>query len=103
MRVGSHRSHTDAQGRFLLAHISPESTTLVVDGASANTKQRHYGRFDIRIHPESGRSIDLGFPIWLSPLDTKHTMSFAAPAKKDITLTTPQIPGLEVRIPKGSV
>ncbi|MFW3477167.1 RHS repeat-associated core domain-containing protein [Streptomyces microflavus] len=103
VRVGSHRSHTDAQGRFLLAHISPESTTLVVDGASANTKQRHYGRFDIRIHPKPGRSIDLGFPIWLSPLDTKHTMSFAAPAKKDITLTTPQIPGLEVRIPKGSV
>ncbi|XUL85307.1 hypothetical protein ACQ86D_00220 [Streptomyces galilaeus] len=39
----------------------------------------------------------------MTPLDTKHTVHFAAPAKKDIVLTTPQIPGLEVRIPKGSV
>lgn len=103
VRVGSRRSHTDAQGRFLLADISAEATTLVVDGTSANSERRQYGRFDIRIHPKPGRSTDLGFPVWLSPLDTKHTVSFAAPAKKDVTLTTPQIPGLEVRIPKGSV
>lgn len=103
VRVGSRRSHTDAQGRFLLARISPEATTLVVDGASASTSKRQYGRFDIRIHPKSGQSTDLGFPIWLSPLDTKHTLSFTAPAKKDLTLTTPQIPGLEVHLPKGSV
>ncbi|MFJ7195342.1 MULTISPECIES: RHS repeat-associated core domain-containing protein [unclassified Streptomyces] len=103
VRVDDKRGQTDAKGRFLLTGISEDATTLVVDGASANTGQRQYGRFDIRIHPEAGRSTDLGFPVWLTPLDTKHTVSFDAPAKKDITLTTPQIPGLEVRIPKGSV
>ncbi|MFG2217397.1 polymorphic toxin-type HINT domain-containing protein [Streptomyces sp. NPDC048685] len=103
VRVGDTRGHTDAKGRFLLTGISEDATTLVVDGASANTEQRQYGRFDIRIHPRAGRSTDLGFPVWLTPLDTRHTVTFDAPAKKDITLTTPQIPGLEVRIPKGSV
>ncbi|MEU8702411.1 polymorphic toxin-type HINT domain-containing protein [Streptomyces sp. NPDC048680] len=103
VRVGDKHGRTDAKGRFILAGINKDATTLVVDGNSANTKKRQYGRFDIRIHPKAGQSTDLGFPVWLTPLDTKHTVSFAAPAKKNITLTTPQIPGLEVRIPKGSV
>ncbi|MFE2601034.1 RHS repeat-associated core domain-containing protein [Streptomyces sp. NPDC059396] len=101
--VGGKSGRTDGQGRFLLAGISPEATTLVVDGTSANTERRQYGRFDIRIHPKAGRAVDLGFPVWMTPLDTKHTVRFAAPAKTDVVLRTPKIPGLEVRIPKGSV
>ncbi|MCL7377079.1 RHS repeat-associated core domain-containing protein [Streptomyces sp. 35G-GA-8] len=101
--VGDTSTRTDARGRFLLAGIRPEATTLVVEGASANTEQRQYGRFDIRIRPEAGRSVDLGFPVWMTPLDTKHTVRFAAPAKTEVVLKTPSIPGLEVRIPKGSV
>ncbi|MFC5802176.1 RHS repeat-associated core domain-containing protein [Streptomyces formicae] len=101
--VGRKTTRTDTQGRFLLTGISPDATTVIVDGTSANTKQRHYGRFDIRIHPKTGQSVDLGFPVWMSPLDTRHTVRFDAPAKTDVVLTTPKIPGLEVRIPKGSV
>ncbi|MGV9503901.1 RHS repeat-associated core domain-containing protein [Streptomyces sp. NPDC003642] len=101
--VGKKIAKTDGQGRFVLSGINPEATTLVVDGASANSSKRSYGRFDIRIRPVAGRSTVLGFPVWMTPLDTKHTVSFDTPAKSDVTLTTPQIPGLEVRIPKGSV
>ncbi|HEY8980776.1 MAG TPA: IPT/TIG domain-containing protein [Streptomyces sp.] len=103
VRVGTQTARTDAKGRFLLAGINPDATTLVIDGSTANTKKRSYGRYDIRIHPKADMSVDLGFPIWMTPLDTKHTVIFDAPAKKDIVLATPQIPGLEVRIPKGSV
>ncbi|MEW1722060.1 RHS repeat-associated core domain-containing protein [Streptomyces sp. NPDC093109] len=101
--VGAKTARTDARGRFLLAGISDTATTLVVNGARANTERRQYGRFDIHISPKKGRTVDLGFPVWMTPLDTKHTVRFAAPAKKDIVLKTPEIPGLEVRIPKGSV
>ncbi|WP_455753186.1 RHS repeat-associated core domain-containing protein [Streptomyces chartreusis] len=103
VRVGKKATRTDAKGRFLLTGISAAATTAVVDGASANTSKRSYGRYDIRIHLLSGRSTDLGFPVWMTPLDTKNTVVFDAPAKTNVTLTTPQIPGLEVRIPKGSV
>jgi RHS repeat-associated protein len=103
VRVGKKTDRTDGMGRFLLTGISANATTLVVDGSSANTPRRTYGRYDIRIHPVAGRSTDLGFPIWMTPLDTKHTVTFDAPSKTDVTLTTPQIPGLEVHIPKGSV
>ncbi|MFD7865554.1 RHS repeat-associated core domain-containing protein [Streptomyces sp. NPDC059783] len=101
--AGGSSTRTDGKGRFLLAGISDSTTTLVVDGSSANTAQRQYGRFDIHVQPEPGRSIDLGFPVWMTPLDTKHTVTFDAPAKTEVVLKTPEIPGLEVRIPKGSV
>ncbi|WP_159392844.1 RHS repeat-associated core domain-containing protein [Streptomyces cyaneogriseus] len=103
VRVGTKRTLTDAKGRFLLVGISPQATTLIIDGSTANTKKRAYGRFEIRIHPKAGMSVDLGFPVWMAPLDTKHTVTFEATAKKDVVLTTPSIPGLEVRIPAGSV
>ncbi|WP_171908294.1 restriction endonuclease fold toxin [Streptomyces niveus] len=101
--VGSKSARTDAQGRFLLSGIAGNATTLVVDGASANNSKRSYGRYDIRISPKADRTVDLGFPVWMTPLDTKNTVTFAAPAKADVVLKTPKIPGLEVRIPKGSV
>ncbi|WP_187280382.1 RHS repeat-associated core domain-containing protein [Streptomyces sp. IB2014 016-6] len=101
--VGKKSAKTDARGRFLLSGIADTSTTLVVEGASANSSKRSYGRYDIRISPKGGRTVDLGFPVWMTPLDTKNTVKFAAPAKADVVLKTPKIPGLEVRIPKGSV
>ncbi|MEU4920842.1 RHS repeat-associated core domain-containing protein [Streptomyces parvus] len=101
--VGRKTTRTDAHGRFVLSGVSPRATTVVVDGSSANTAKRQYGRFDIRVELVAGRTTDLGFPVWMTPLDTKHTVTFDAPAKADVVLKTPQIPGLEVRIPKGSV
>ncbi|GAA1170769.1 hypothetical protein GCM10009654_29950 [Streptomyces hebeiensis] len=101
--VGVKSARTDARGRFLLSGIPVTATTLVVDGASADTERRRYGRFDIRVHPRAGRTVDLGFPVWMTPLDTRHTVRFGAPTKTEVVLKTPKIPGLEVRIPKGSV
>ncbi|WP_212908495.1 RHS repeat-associated core domain-containing protein [Streptomyces sp. TS71-3] len=103
VRVGRKSARTDTRGRFLLTGISTDATTLVVDGSTANTKNRQYGRFDIRIHPRAHHTTDLGFPVWMTPLDTRHTVHFDAPAKHNVVLTTPSIPGLELRIPKGSV
>ncbi|MFZ4279140.1 RHS repeat-associated core domain-containing protein [Streptomyces rhizosphaericola] len=103
VKVGEKSSRTDPQGRFLLAGIDVHETTLVVDGSSANTRQRQYGRFDIHVRPKAGTTVDIGFPVWMTPLDTKHTVRFSAPATSDVVLKTPQIPGLEIRIPKGSV
>ncbi|MEU0381008.1 RHS repeat-associated core domain-containing protein [Streptomyces cyaneofuscatus] len=103
VKVGKKSSRTDAKGRFLLTGINVHETTLVVDGSSANTRQRQYGRFDIHVRPKADSTVELGFPVWMTPLDTKHTVRFSAPATSDVVLKTPQIPGLEIRIPKGSV
>ncbi|MFF4160310.1 RHS repeat-associated core domain-containing protein [Streptomyces sp. NPDC001678] len=101
--VGRASALTDDRGRFLLPGIDTGATTLLVEGGTADAGDRHYGVFRIRIRPKAGETTDLGFPVWMTPLDTRHTLTFEAPAQQDIVLTTPQIPGLEVRIPKGSV
>ncbi|MFJ6784754.1 RHS repeat-associated core domain-containing protein [Streptomyces yangpuensis] len=103
VRVGEVVGRTDGLGRFLLSGIGERATTLVVDGSSADTADRRYGRFDIRITPKASHTTELGFPVWMTPLDTRHTVRFQAPARQDVVLKTPHIPGLEVRIPKGSV
>ena len=103
VKAGTQHTRTDAQGRFLLAGVAATVTTLVVDGQSANSAARQYGRFDIHVSLRPGRTTELGFPVWMTPLDTKHVVKFDAPAKTEVVLKSPSIPGLEVRIPQGSV
>jgi RHS repeat-associated protein len=94
---------TDRLGRFLLRGLAPSTTTVIVDGSTANTRTRSYGLYRIRVHPVAGHTTLLGFPVWMSPLDTADVVHFPAPTDRDVVLTTPKIPGLEVHIPKGSV
>ncbi|WP_225642595.1 RHS repeat-associated core domain-containing protein [Streptomyces werraensis] len=103
VRADGGKTRTDARGRFLLTGISADTRTIVVDGATANTIKRTYGRYDIRVKPKAGKTTDLGFPVWMTPLDMAHTVRFSAPTTKEVVLTTPRIPGLEIRLPKGSV
>jgi RHS repeat-associated protein len=103
VRAGDRKTRTDARGRFLLAGIDAETRTITVDGASANTAKRTYGRYDIRVNPKAGKTTDLGFPVWMTPLDMAHTVRFTAPTAREVVLKTPRIPGLEIRLPKGSV
>jgi RHS repeat-associated protein len=103
VRAGDSKTRTDARGRFLLTGINAETRTIVVDGATANTAKRTYGRYDIRVKPKAGKTTDLGFPVWMTPLDMAHTVRFTAPTTKEVVLKTPRIPGLEIRLPKGSV
>ncbi|WP_455712983.1 RHS repeat-associated core domain-containing protein [Streptomyces phaeochromogenes] len=103
VRIGGTARRTDARGRFVLDVLNSNATTLTVDGRTANTRTRHYGIFDIHVSLRDGKATQLGFPVWMTPLDTKHTVAFDAPTRRDVVLKTPKIPGLEVRIPKGSV
>jgi RHS repeat-associated protein len=94
---------TDEQGRFLLADLKPGRRVLRVDGASASSPGRVFGLHDIGVDLTAGQTHVLPYTIWLSKLDTKHTVMFTSPADREVVLTTPAIPGLEVRLPKGAV
>ncbi|WP_225642589.1 RHS repeat-associated core domain-containing protein [Streptomyces werraensis] len=103
VRAGEHETRTDARGRFLLRGIGTDTRSITVDGTTANTVKRTYGRYDIHVEVKAGKTTGLGFPVWMSPLDMAHTVRFTAPAAQEVVLRTPRIPGLEVRLPKGSV
>ncbi|WNV87867.1 RHS repeat-associated core domain-containing protein [Umezawaea sp. Da 62-37] len=103
VRVDDVRTTTDAQGRFLVRGVRPNATTVIVDGYAAKTEPARYGTFRIRAKVVAGATTALDATVWLPRLDTRHTQKLDAPTSRETVLTTPDIPGLEVRVPAGSV
>jgi RHS repeat-associated protein len=101
--AGAVSATTDRTGRFLLSGLPGGATTFVVDGGTANSGARKFGLYTIQADAPRGRTTVLPYTIWLQQLDTAHLVRIASPTTAETVLTTPQIPGLEVRIPAGSV
>jgi RHS repeat-associated protein len=92
---------TDATGRFLLRGIPAGHDVLVIEGGLI--AGRRYGTFSVGVQVAANRQTTLGYPIWMTPLDPAGSHRIASPTKRAVTLTTPRIPGLEVRLPAGTV
>ncbi|MFF4418363.1 RHS repeat-associated core domain-containing protein [Streptosporangium sp. NPDC001559] len=101
--VGRARTTTDDKGRFLLANLPAGTSTLDVEGATASTRGHRYGFYSVKVDLVAGQTTVLPYTIWMQRLDTEHMVRFDSPTKKEVVLTTPKIPGLEVHIPAGSV
>jgi RHS repeat-associated protein len=101
--IGATTARTDGQGRFLLTGLSAGDQTMVVDGGAASTPADQYGVFHIKVTVSAGRTTVLPYTVWMQRLDTEHVVRFPSPNPSEVVLTTPKVPGLEVRIPAGSV
>jgi RHS repeat-associated protein len=96
-------ARTDGSGRFLLDGVTAGHRVVVIDGRSANRAGVTYGQFEYGFDVAGGRTNALDFPIWMTQLDHAGDSRVAAPTRRDEVLTNPKIPGLEVRIPNGSL
>ena len=103
LMVGNRTVQTDANGEFLLAGVSPGQQELVIDGSSANHGRRQYGRFEYGMAVVQGKVNALPFVIWMTPLDTAHTLTIPSPTTAETDVSNPAIPGLELKIPAGTV
>jgi RHS repeat-associated protein len=74
-----------------------------MDGSTANRPGRTYGIFDYGVYPRAGQTKVLPFTIWMPLLDTEHAMRIPVPTPHEVVVTTPRVPGLEVRIPENVV
>jgi RHS repeat-associated protein len=92
---------TDATGRFLLAGAPSGHQRLIVEGESRGGRQR-YGTYEVGVDLADHETTTLDYTIWLTPLDRAGDQPIASPTRKETRLTTPRIPGLEVRIPAGT-
>jgi hypothetical protein len=93
---------SDANGEFLLTEVPSGGQTLVIDASSAS-QQRRYGRYEYRMNVRAGQMNALPFVIWMSRLDLGNAVRIASPTMGETVVTTPRIPGLELRIPAGKV
>ncbi len=96
-------AQTDQAGRFILTgHVASGHHVLLVTGEGLPTGQR-YGTYQIGLRITAHRTSILPYTIWLTPLDPAGNWHVDSPTTRETRLTTPQIPGLEIRIPAGSV
>jgi RHS repeat-associated protein len=103
LSVDGHSTRSDRTGRFLLTGLTSGHHELTIDGRTANTPGREFGVFEAGVDVADGQTLVLPYTIWMTRLDTAHAVHIASPTTKDTVVTTPKIPGFEVRLPKGSV
>jgi RHS repeat-associated protein len=103
LTFGGHSAQTDESGRFLLSSIASGTDVLAIDGRSASKPGRAYGYFEVRVDVIAGKTNVLPFAIWMTKLDQAHAVSFPSPTTRETVISTPEIPGLEVRLPAGTV
>ncbi|AKQ68195.1 kelch domain protein [Myxococcus hansupus] len=94
---------TDAKGRFLVEGLNQGGQTLEVNGQTANHGDVRYGLFFMHVDVKDGVTNPLGHTVWMPRLDPQGTVSIPSPTTEDVTVTTPAIPGLELRLPPGTV
>jgi RHS repeat-associated protein len=103
LELGEQSATTDETGRFVLSDIPAGHQVLEIDGTTANRTGNTYGTFEYGVDLNKGQQNLLPFTIWMPLIDSAHEQSFDSPTTSEVTLSTPRIPGLEIKIPAGSV
>ncbi|WP_146160792.1 RHS repeat domain-containing protein [Deinococcus arcticus] len=103
IQVGRQEVRTDVQGRFLLNNVPAGSTTLLIDARTANSGVVKYGTYQQHLQLTAGKTNFLPQTIWISRNATEYATAIASPTTGPVVLKNPEIPGLEIRIPKGAV
>jgi RHS repeat-associated protein len=103
LRIGNRSVRTDKTGRFLLTGVRSGSEVLTIDGGTAGRGTTTYGLYQAKVDIAAGRTNVLGYTIWMTALDTRHTVDISSPTTSETVVTTPLIPNLELRIPAGTL
>jgi len=74
-----------------------------IDARSASRGGRTYGFYEVAVDVLASRTTALSYTIWMTKLDTAHAVSVPSPTTAEMIVTTPRLPGLELRIPAGTV
>ncbi len=103
IEVAGQTTTTDETGRFLLTGIPAGRHLMIVNGETASKPGLSYCSFELGVNIAEGVTTALPRPIWLPVEDIQHATMIPVPTDREIVVTTPRIPGLEVRIPAGVI
>lgn len=101
VQIGNHTALTDETGRFLLTNLTPGAQALVIDGGGEGRGQ--YGYYQVRVDVKAQQTNVLDYTIWSTRLDPAGNVALSSPTAGEVVLTSPRIPGLELRIPAGTI
>lgn len=104
LSVGSSRTRSNDQGRFLLTYVIPGKAVLEIDGRRAGPKRDDdYGYYQARVEAVPGRTTVMPYRHWLPRIDHSHDVTIPSPTRSEVVVKTPAIPDFELRIPAGTV
>jgi len=103
LRIKGKSVRSDSRGQFLLTNVLAGQQDLVIDGRTASTSGHTYGVFETGVQILNGQTLVLPFAIWMTELDTVHAARIKFPTTKEVVVTTPALPGLELHIPRNAV
>ena len=101
LQVGDKAARTDSTGRFLLADIPAGHQQMLINGYTANRPGKSYVMCENGVEVMGSKTNVLPYTIWLTAIDTKHVTPIPVPTNREVVVTSPLIPGLEIHIPAG--
>ncbi len=101
--IGDQMVRTDAQGVFVLKGLSAGRQEVFVDGGSASHDDVHYGRFLVGADVKAKTIGHMPFVMYLPRILPRDEIALPSPTNREVVLTHPDMPGLELHIPAGAV
>jgi RHS repeat-associated protein len=101
--VGRSVARTDANGWFNLFDVPAGHQELYVDGGTANRGAEQYGQFVVGVQVKPGQLNELPYLMHLPKISERDKIRITSPLRRDLVVGHPDIPGLELHIPKGTV
>lgn len=101
--IGDIKVRTDAKGVFVLSNISAGRDELLVDGASASHGDVKYGRFVVGADVKAKAISHMPFVMYLPRILPRDEITLPTPTSREVVLTHPDMPGLELHVPAGAV
>ncbi|HEX7334055.1 MAG TPA: RHS repeat-associated core domain-containing protein [Pyrinomonadaceae bacterium] len=103
LQIAEKTAATDSTGRFLLRSLEPGKKVLTIQGHTASRPGKTFGTFDVLVDITADKTTVLSYTIWLPVLDEQNAVRLSVPTRSETKVTTPRIPGMEVRLPSSAV
>ncbi|WP_217333072.1 RHS repeat-associated core domain-containing protein [Rhodanobacter sp. C05] len=101
--LGDIKAHTDAHGVFVLTGLPAGRQELFVDGRPASHGEVNYGRFLVGADIQAKSVRHMPFVMYLPRVLPRDVIALPSPTTSEVVLTHPDMPGLELHIPAGTV
>lgn len=101
--IGDIKVRTDVRGVFVLQNLAAGRQELFVDGGSASHGDVKYGRFLVGADVKAKTISHMPFVMYLPRILQRDEITLPAPTTREVVLTHPDMPGLELHIPAGAV
>lgn len=101
--VGGIETHTDANGVFVLQNLPEGRQELFVNGEPASHGDLHYGRFVVGADIKAKAISHMPFVMYVPRILPRDEITLPTPTTREVVLTHPDMPGLELHVPAGAV